>query len=65
MVGWQVRDDVEALFAELVVTDVKVAEADLPLLAERAVVNINAKTNPRPATQDDVEALARQAFVIQ
>jgi len=65
LVGWQVRDDVEALFAELVVTDVKVAEADLPLLAERAVVNINAKTNPRPATQDDVEALARQAFVIQ
>ena len=60
-----VRGDVEPLFAELAVPDVKVAEADLPLLAERAVVNVNARTNPRPATQDDVEALVRQAFVIQ
>jgi len=33
-------------------------------LAERAVVNINAKTNSRPPTQNDVEALARRAFVI-
>jgi alcohol dehydrogenase len=60
----QVRGDVEALFAELAVPDVKVVEPDLPLLAERAAVNINAKTNPRPATQDDVEMLARRAFVI-
>ena len=60
----RVRGDVEVLFAELVVPEVKVAEADLPLLAERAVANVNARTNPRPATRDDVEALARQAFVI-
>jgi alcohol dehydrogenase class IV len=61
----QVRGDVEALFAELAVPEVEVAEADLPLLAERAVANVNAKTNPRPATQDDVEMLARQAFVME
>jgi alcohol dehydrogenase len=61
----QMRGDVEALFAELTVPDVAVAEADLPLLAERAVANVNAKTNPRPTTQDDVEMLARQAFVME
>lgn len=61
----QVQSDVEALFAELAVRDVKVSEADLPLLAERAMANVNAKTNPRPATQDDIEMLARQAFVIR
>jgi alcohol dehydrogenase len=58
------RDNVEALFAELEVPDVEVAQADLPLLVERAVVNVNAKTNPRPATQDDVEMLVEQAFLI-
>jgi alcohol dehydrogenase len=61
----QVRGDVEALFAELAAPDVAVAEADLPLLAERTVANVNAKTNPRPATRSDVEMLARQAFVIR
>jgi alcohol dehydrogenase len=58
------RDNVEALFAELAVPDVEVAEVDLALLVERAVVNVNAETNPRPATQDDVEMLVRRAFVI-
>ena len=61
----RVRADAEALLARFEVAPVRVAEADLPLLAERAVVNVNAKTNPRPATEDDVEALARQAFVIR
>lgn len=61
----RVRGDGETLFAELAVPDVEIAQADLPLLAERAVVNVNAKTNPRPAKRDDVELLARQAFVIR
>jgi len=61
----QVRDDVETLFAELAVPDVKVAEADLPLLAERAVVNVNARTNPRPAGEDNVIAIVRECFRIQ
>jgi len=60
----RVRDDVETLFAELAAPDVVIAESDLPLLAERAVANVNARTNPRPATKGDVEALARQAFVV-
>jgi alcohol dehydrogenase class IV len=59
------RDDLEALSAELLVPDVEIAEEDLPLLVERAVVNVNADTSPRPATQDDVETLVRQAFVIR
>lgn len=59
------RETVEALFADLEVPDVEVAKVDLPLLVERAVVNVNAETNPRPATRDDVETLVRQAFVIR
>jgi len=60
----RVRADVEALLARFEIAPLRVSEEDLRLLAERAVVNVNAKTNPRPAMQDDVEALARQAFVI-
>ncbi|RLC92303.1 MAG: hypothetical protein DRI79_00960 [Chloroflexi bacterium] len=61
----RVRADAEALLARFEIASVKVAEADLPLLAERAVANVNAKTNPRPATRNEVETLARQAFVIR
>ncbi len=58
----EVRTQTETLFAELDVPEIKVAESDLPLLAKRAVENVNAKTNPRPASEEDVQALARQAF---
>lgn len=61
----RVRADAAQLFQRFEIGEVEVAEADLPLLAERAVVNVNARTNPCPATRDDVEALARRAFVIQ
>ena len=61
----RVHGDAEALFAELAAPDVEVAEADLALLAERAVANVNAETNPRPAMQEDVERLVRRAFVVQ
>lgn len=61
---WRFRDTVEALLAELAVPDMEVAEVDIPLLVERTLVNVNAETNPRPATQEDVEMLVRQAFAI-
>ncbi|MDY6875322.1 MAG: iron-containing alcohol dehydrogenase [Chloroflexota bacterium] len=61
----RVRADAKAILARFEIGPVRVAEVDLPLLAERAVANVNARTNPRPAAQDDVEALVRQAFVIQ
>lgn len=59
------RTDVGALSSEIPVHDVEVAEEDLPLLVGRAVVNVNAETNPRPATREDVETLVRQSFVIR
>jgi alcohol dehydrogenase class IV len=37
---------------------------DISLLAQRAAVNVNAKTNPRSATEEDIESLVRQAFVV-
>lgn len=61
----RVRGDTKALLAKLAAPDVEIVEADLVLLAKRAVANVNARTNPRPATQEDVEALARRAFIIQ
>jgi alcohol dehydrogenase class IV len=60
----RVRKDSSVLLDRLDVAPIRIAAADLPLLAKRALANINAKTNPRPATLGDVEALARKAFRI-
>ena len=60
----QIRDQTGTLFAALDVPEVEVAESDLSLLAQRAIENVNAETNPRPATQEDVETIVRQAFVV-
>jgi alcohol dehydrogenase class IV len=60
----QVRGDVEALFAELAVPDVRVAEADLPLLIKRAAANVNARTNPREFTPEELEGVVRESFTV-
>jgi alcohol dehydrogenase class IV len=60
----RVRADAHALLEQLEVDPVRVAEKDLPLLTGRAVANVNARTNPRAVTEDDVEALVRRAFKI-
>jgi alcohol dehydrogenase len=51
-------------FEELNVPQVKMREQDLPTLAERALDNINSKSNPRPHTKEDIVAIARQSFQV-
>ena len=61
-------DAVRALAAEkfqaLNVPVVRMREQDLSKLAERAFVNVNSKTNPRPYTREDIVAIACQSFQI-
>jgi alcohol dehydrogenase class IV len=59
------RGDIKTYFKQLDVPEVEVVEADVPLLVARALSNVNAKTNPRPATQEEIEAMARQSFVVR
>jgi alcohol dehydrogenase class IV len=51
-------------FEALDVPQVEMKAADLPILAERAAVNVNSKTNPRSYTKEDIVAIAREAFEI-
>ena len=51
-------------FPALNVPQVRMREQDLPELAQRAFVNVNSKTNPRPYTREDIVAIARQSFQI-
>lgn len=51
-------------FAQLEVPAVRMDQQDLPVLAERAAANVNAKTNPRPFTEADIITIARQSFQI-
>jgi alcohol dehydrogenase class IV len=59
------RREIKTYFKKLDVPEVEVAQADLPLLVERTLTNVNAKTNPRLATQAEIEAIARQSFIIR
>ena len=52
-------------FKRLAVPDVRVKKTDLDLLAERAVANVNAITNPRPANQEEVIQLVMDSFIIE
>lgn len=61
----QARTITETQFQQLDVPEIKVKDEDLGLLAERAVANVNAKTNPRPAGVKDVRQLVIQSFTIQ
>jgi alcohol dehydrogenase class IV len=58
------RRDIKTYFKKLDVPEVEVAQADLPLLVARTLTNVNAKTNPRHATHEEIEAIARRSFVI-
>ncbi|MGD1993000.1 MAG: iron-containing alcohol dehydrogenase [Anaerolineae bacterium] len=51
-------------FEALDVPQVEMQAADLPILAERAAVNVNSETNPRGYTTEDIIAIAREAFEI-
>jgi alcohol dehydrogenase class IV len=51
-------------FQAMEVPEVEMQGQDLPVLAERAFVNVNSKTNPRPYTRDDIVAIAHKSFRI-
>lgn len=59
------RRDIRAYFKQLDVPEVEVAEVDLPLLVARVLSNVNVKTNPRLATQEEIETMARRSFVVR
>jgi alcohol dehydrogenase len=61
----QVHEEIDALFSQFSIPDTEIRQADLVTLAERALVNVNAKTNPRPSTQEDIEAIVNQSFDIR
>lgn len=60
-----VRDLAHQQFQELSVPEITIQTSDLVLLAERAAANVNAETNPRPATPEDIQQIVRTAFHVQ
>jgi alcohol dehydrogenase class IV len=61
----QVRTEIDACFKQLSITDVEIRQADVATLAKRSLANVNARTNPRLATQEDIESIVQQTFVIR
>lgn len=53
-----IRDKFEALS----MPDVELQEQDLDILAQRALDNVNSRTNPRPFTREDIVQIARRGF---
>ena len=44
---------------------ITIRKSDLALMSKRARENVNAKTNPRKASMEEVRALFRQAFIVE
>jgi alcohol dehydrogenase len=44
---------------------ITIRKSDLEVMSNRARENINAKTNPRVASMEEVQALFRQAFIVE
>mgnify|MGYP001209084428 FL=1 len=61
----KLREITSRLFIRLSVPEVRIAEADLEQLAKRAVENVNATTNPRPANTEQVNQLVRDSFLVE
>ena len=56
------RGDVQALLAVFELPEVEIQRTELSLIAERACSNINAQTNPRVGTREEIESLVRQSY---
>ena len=65
--GDNFRDKIKGLFEifDLSHHEVKIKEEDLPEMVDRAVSNVNAKTNPRQPDSEDVEKLYRNSFEVE
>ncbi len=57
--------DADELARSLAVEPVTMPEAEVALLAQNAIVNVNVKSNPRPVSEPDVVAVARESFKIE
>lgn len=65
--GGNLRDKIESLFEirDLSKNRVKLKEEDLPEMVERAITNVNAETNPRQPSREDIEEIYRKSFSIE
>lgn len=61
----RVEHDASELLAEMHIPDVIMSESDLPLLVARALKNVNAATNPRPASADQLRHIVLDSFQVQ
>ena len=43
---------------------IRIRSADVPVMSERAASNVNARTNPRRATEEEIAAIYRDAFEV-
>ncbi|MEJ2011328.1 MAG: iron-containing alcohol dehydrogenase [Anaerolineales bacterium] len=61
----ELRVEIQSRIEQMQIGRAKVSKADLELLVERAVVNVNAKTNPRTAGKPDIRQLVGRAFEVR
>ena len=61
----QIQTVTDRQFQRMEVPPIIIHKNDLQQLAERAVANVNAETNPRPAGIKEVKKLVQQSFEIQ
>jgi len=60
------REKIEGTFEIRDLSDysVKVNEEDLPEMVDRAISNVNAETNPRDPSREDIEGLYKESFIV-
>jgi alcohol dehydrogenase class IV len=52
----------DVLAESLTIGPVVIPEGELSVLAQKSIANVNVRSNPRPVTEDDVIAVARESF---
>jgi alcohol dehydrogenase len=58
--------DLSAHYQDILkIPDVRIQKHDLPILAERAHVNVNAKTNPREADPEVIKIIVQESFMVR
>lgn len=54
----------EELFLKLGISEIEIKEKDIHLLAKRSTNNVNALTNPRSLTLNDIEDIIENSFKV-
>lgn len=60
----EIQEIAREQFSSLSIPEVTIEPEDLSLLAERAAKNVNAETNPRPASPEEIADIVQNAFNI-